>query len=991
MSKVNKNQMSGNKNNSNNMKYLGIELLPNTKIPCKSWSVKSNLKTLPSIDIYIRHKKKNKNFPNYSLLTGKSNDLSVVDLDFKTPEDKQNHIFLKTWGTPDKWFEKWGCPVVQSASGGYHLYFKYDDRIPTISSTQRLKKDEKDNLQIDTRGNSNKSPDGGLIIAPGTILAKGEYKMILGHIDHRNILPEELYSWLVEIGVFGKSKVGKKEQKIVSKKIHDGSASYEVEEITGCDQSLYKYDFPDKLLHKIIKGLPDSYFHSYQGYLLFSTAMKQINRKDIWLMYPKLNNPAGGSVDSEAHKEWLENHWNNIKQHRTLLAMNHILKNSSFENARTALDYYKYKPLLPNVKKPDLIVNKKKLGYTFFNELEEQFPKKKYFVIKSDTGTGKTTSFRHYQKNKGQYDFLSIVSRISLGLEQFTVFNKEEVYCEFYEYNPYSQEVGYVIQIDSLLKLYHYYNKGYFQDTTIFLDEFNSLVKHLLTSETLTQKGTRIPVMNLFLNILKDCGRVFMTDADISDPAIEFIESINQDEICYVKNTYNHNQGKPTQEIFSVDELVKLMKETPKWICACDWASYANMLKEAIGDENIIVIDATTTERYDWDKHDRIIFSPKVIYGLDSTMERPVFCAYKESTIDAGDMLQQINRNRNITKLYYLFERKRCKFTTFNTLKDAEEDTEDILKWCDKNDHLHQEITQVHPIFKRIFNKYKYTRDCYMSNPYAHARRLMKERGFVVDEVNFLKSNNTKSGQLMKANKERLVEEVSPELDYVLRKNEYIGLPKEEIENYKEIFVDNNFIGRYTTARKYLFEEFGESYNPENKEWEHKYENELIADLQKIKSLKGKIENSQEFNIKLIQTTNNRLIYLDKLREAIGQKDKFKINDFTVLDEQQALAFMSEYRATFNYRGKEDTNLLTTKLGTQQLINKIYKTLFGTSPFKGIDTTCKGEKVRGFQDASVEDMGKLYEIYMKARNHKVKVAQNYYDENFGDTSDEDDY
>ncbi len=36
-------------------------------------------------------------------------------------------------------------------------------------------------------------------------------------------------------------------------------------------------------------------------------------------------------------------------------------------------------------------------------------------------------------------------------------------------------------------------------------------------------------------------------------------------------------------------------------------------------------------------------------------------------------------------------------------------------------------------------------------------------------------------------------------------------------------------------------------------------------------------------------------------------------------------------------------------------------------------------------------MGELYEIYMKARDHKVKVAQKYYDDNFGDTSDEDDY
>lgn len=952
------------------MKYSAIQLFPNKKQPIKAWSDKKN-RTPLKIDIYIKHKKSKPNCPNYSLITGKTNDLSVVDLDLKTSEDKVNHIFIKKWGTPEEWFGRWGSPVVQSASGGYHLYFKYDERVPTKASSSNVRKGEIDDIKINTHGNSHMGVDGGLIIAPGSKLPKGEYKMILGHIDNRNIFPEELYKWLNEIGMLSNNKVRKKQTKIVIK-YQDGKECFEIEETPGCDQSLYKYDFPDELLHNIIQNLPDKYFHTYQGYFLFTTAMKQINRKDIWLKYPKLNNPAGGSVDSEEHKEWLENHWNSITGHRTILAMNHILSNSAYSSARTALDYYKYKPLLPNVKKHDLIVNKQKLGYTFFNELEQQFPDKKYFVIKSDTGTGKTTSFKHYQLNCGHFNFVSIVSRISLGLEQYNVFNKDSVECNFYEMNNYEPDVGYVIQIDSLMKLTYWNSMGYLEGATIFLDEFNSLVKHLLTSDTLTQKGTRIPVIELFRNILADAGKVYMTDADISDPAIEFLESVNQDKICYVKNTYNHNQGKPTEEIFSVEDLIKLMKETPKWICACDWASYANMLKEAVGGENIIVIDATTTERYDWDEHDRIIFSPKVIYGIDSTMSRPVFCAYKESTIDAGDMLQQINRNRNITKLYYLFERKSCHNTTYNTLKDAEEDTEDILKWCEKNYHLHQQITQVHPIFKRIFNKYKYTRDCYMSNPYAHARRLMKERGFVVDEINFLKSNNTKSGKLMKENKERLIEEVSPDLEYVLRKNEYIGLPLQEIEKYKEIFVDNNFIGRYTTARKYLFEEHGESYNPENKEWEHKYENDIIADLEKNKLLKGKIKDSQEFNIKLIQTTNNRLVYLDKLREAIGQQDKFKINDFNVLDEQQALAFMSEYRATFNYRGKEDTKLLTTKLGTQQLINKIYKTLFGRSPFKGIDTTCKGEKVRGFEDASVEDMGVLYEVFKVARADKVR-------------------
>ncbi len=986
-----KNNMNEIKNVNKVMKYSAIELFPPpNKRPKKSWSDKNNHQKF-SIDNYIQLKSQNK-CPNFSLITGKTNDLTVVDIDFKTPEDKQNHIFLKKWGSPNDWFKRWGSPVVRSASGGYHLYFKYDERIPTKASSGSVKQGEVDDIKIDTRGNSHKSGDGGLIVAPGSKMPHGEYTMIEGHIDHRNVLPEELYDWLSEIGLLGNNKSNKKTQKITSKKIQDGEVAFTIEEISGCDQSLYNYDFPDDLLHKIIKGLPASYFHTYQGYFLFATAMKQINRRDIYDIYPKLNNPAGGSVECEEHKAWLDNHYNNITGHKTILAINNLLINTSYENARTALDYYKYKPLIPNVKKPDFTVNKEKLGYKFFNGLKAKYPKKKYFVIKSDTGTGKTTSFKHYIKNREDKQFISLVSRISLGLEQYDVFNKEGVDSGFYEMEGFNPGSGYVIQIDSLMRLYYHYHSGHLEGVTLFLDEFNSLIKHLLTSDTLTQKGTRIPVLKLLTEIIKDAGEVYMTDADISDPAIEFLENIDKNKICYVVNTYKHNQGKPTQELFSVDELIKLMKETPEWICPCDWASYANMLKEAIGDENIIVIDATTTERYDWDEHKRIIFSPKVIYGLDSVRERPVFCAYKENTIDAGDMLQQINRNRNITKLYYLFERKSCNNTLYNTLKDAEDDTNDILKWCEKNNHLHQEISSVHPIYQNIFNKYKYQRDCYMSNPYAHAIKLMRDRGFIVNEVKFLQSDFKKSKQLMKENKERLVEEVSADLEYVKRKNEYIGLPDEEIPNFKPIFVDTQFIARFITARKYIFEKFGESYDPETKQFEKAYESDLIAEIEKTNKLKEKIFDSNEFNIKKIQTTNNRLVYLDKLRSAIGQQDKLKINDFTVLKEQDALAFMGEYRATFNYRGKEDTNLLTTELGTQQLISKIYKQLFGVNPFKGLDTTSQGEKVRGFEDAKLEDFKVLYQVYEKVTEYKIKKTDEQYDKMvYLDGSDSDDY
>ena len=79
-------------------------------------------------------------------------------------------------------------------------------------------------------------------------------------------------------------------------------------------------------------------------------------------------------------------------------------------------------------------------GYTEINkpklddiEKPERFFKYEYnYVVKSDTGTGKTTAFKKYIKQV-QTPFLSIVSRVCLGTEQYESFLNEDIKCEFYQ------------------------------------------------------------------------------------------------------------------------------------------------------------------------------------------------------------------------------------------------------------------------------------------------------------------------------------------------------------------------------------------------------------------------------------------------------------------------------------------------------------------------------------------------------------------------------
>lgn len=975
-----KNKFNSEKKISNTkyMKYKSVQLYYNSKRPKGAW--KNDPSCLVDLELYTYYQL-NKSRPglpkNYSLLTGKKNNLTIIDIDCNKDENIEDNIFIKKFGLDvQKWADDHGGVVVSTPSGGFHIYYQYEESI--IHGQDEVS-------HVDTRN------DGGLILAPGCIRDGKLYEIIAGDINNMNKMPEDIISFIHSIPAYDPSKKGQKKNVIKNKVLKDKKTgkTINVEYVLGCDQSLYEYNFPDELLHNIIKGLPSEYFHSYNGYLLFTTAMKQIDRQDIWEEYPKLNNPRGGSVDCEEHKCWMIDCWDGITGHKTMFAINNLLLNTSYNNARTCLDYFKLKPILKNKIQSDEKINSRKLGYTFFQDNISD--EKRFIVVKSDTGTGKTTSFKSFMKyiqeeglknyiNSGRR-FISIVSRISLGLEQYETFNEAGIDCGYYENDQYDPDENYVIQIDSLMKLNYWCDIGATDGCVLFLDEFNSIIKHLITSETLAKNGVRIPIMDLLINLIRDAKYVIMTDADISDPAMMFVQfaldhdtryGYNlKDKLVFIENEYKHNNGKKAEEIFSIDELIKMMKKEKKWICPCDEARSCDMLKEQIGDPNILVITSKTNKRYNWDEYDRIIFSPKVIYGLDSVMERPVFCFYQETTIDPRDMLQQINRNRSITKLYYLFQRKKCRDTDFNTFQDCVDDTDNLKKWCDKNNYLHQEISRVHPIFKEIFNILKYNKDCYNSNPYAHFKELLTIRGFV-DDTKIGQSSVKKTKQLLKEDKERLINSINKDMEFVIKMNEYIGLPEDEIENFKEIFMDRTFIGNLISLRRFIFDKHGQTYDPEEKKWIDDYENEIDRFNNQKDHMKDKIMESNEFNIKKIKSNQSKMIFIDRLREELNMTDRLKINGFTQLSEEKANEYYEEYKAIYTDRSKKNENPLLTEEGTQKFIGMLYKKTFGVNPFNAQSTSKNGKTIRKYEDAELEGFNEYYEVYKLSKNEYVK-------------------
>ncbi len=939
---------------------------------------------------------------NLGIPTGKKNNLCVIDIDaHKDKAEGKVNIFLQKFGDdPQQWAKVFGCPVIQSPSGGFHIYFQEELRVPQTQN---------DETNIDVRA------EGGYIVAPGSVFKGNFYTLLAGDFEQIPKMQEELIVFMETNHAGAKPKV-KKVKVLKDEKTGDEVI---VEEICGCDQSLYNYDYTDYMLNNIIDGLPDKYFNAHINFLVFTTAMKQIDRQDLWLEHCKKRSK------HECEDVWMINFWDGIKDgHQRLYAFNHLLTNTEYkkDTIRTTLDYYKYKKTLPNMIKADEYIDRVKLGINENDEQEDYFKvcmsfdkksHKKYYLFKSDTGTGKTTAFRRFIKNKGG-QFISLVSRTTLGEEQYRTFMKDDIDCGYYEYEGFNNpDMSYICQVDSILKMKWFLDNGWLYNYTLFMDEFNSIIKYIFCSDTLTRSGIRMLVIETLIEMIKEARVVIMTDADISDIALNFLYnalgSTGREKIHFVQNTYNHNKGKPAQELFSLENVFEKMKDETEMLICCDEARNCHLIKDELEqhenkkDKKILVVDRETESKFmsglDLDEYDIVIYSPKIVYGLDSVRSRPVFCVYSEKTIDPKDMVQQINRNRNITKLWFYFSRKSCRDSEFNTFEDCVEDTLDIRDVCNKQDYLKQEINQLANDFITIFNMFKYNEDCYKTNPSAHFRVIIKDRGFKVNTCVF-QSNVKQLTEAQKISKEKRIDAIHKDLPFVKEQNEYYGIPEDKITDYAEIFLKSNHLSQFLHCRSFFYNKYGTEYDPEKKDWQDEYTGKELMRLIKQKNdMKKTIKEKEEFNIKKIKTASSKMIFIDKVRRECGVRNRLSIEGFKIMKEEKAKEYLAEYKATFSSKSKSDENPFTTEKGIQKIMCSMYKNVFGCAPFSG-----KGEKqmidgkrvnVYKYNDEPCEkwDTMKTLQDYSKLKYVK-KVQDKYEHDNqeveYGFDSDSDD-
>ena len=823
-------------------------------------------------------------------ICSKRTKIICVDLDFYDKKDSKydpvnnpNHkLFVDKFGKDV--IKRFDTYTQKTPNGGYHLIFRHHDDIIQTQSH---------NFKIDTRGGNT----NGYV---------KKYECI------NNTWIKEIPNDLLE---FLKDNVFNKEVKNISKKVNKNLSNSNL-----IYQEKYSYDVPNHKAEEIINALPKEYFTDMNKWICFTAAMKDINKKTLWDKYSKKY--GGKSYDKiENFKTWDRMEYQ--------FKFEHLLK---VIKKTKDIKYYRFLDVPKNKFKGFKHINVDKLSKQLILKDDVSY------CIKSDTGTGKTTLFKkHIQKT--QDNFISITSRRTLAKEQYEDFLEIcDDHISYYEYDTFNpQNQGLTICIDSILKIKHWD----FSNHIIFLDEFNSIIEYILDTDTMAK--IRDEVFDILLNtILLNCKSIICVDADISDLSIQYlkeVERIKGIKLNYIQNDYIHNKGTLSTEIHEHEDFIEMIAKEEMFLLPCDskkqaknlWIQLTNIDKEHHPDrEPILLIIAEDTQKLDetirLNQHKRIIFSPKIVYGLDSNgygknqLSRPVYSYYEMNTISPSGMLQQINRERKISHHYYFIYNK-------NISKDTIISEDEFKNYVEEENKLALKVFQLQEhhnniLFCSLLYYYEYKKNCYRSNPSYHFKKLLKQRGFILTNEELITGNRDKQLKELKKENAQIYDEEHYDMKTLLLSDVNRKLLKifntNQICKFRDLIVDNSKTTQHINI-KHLF---------------------FLDDMK----IKHKLDANNDFGIKKIKSSNNKILFVKKVLSMFGLNTKLeKINNDITNDFS---GIIDEYKTIFRDRSNLEIKLNTNYDRVKFVASKLYSKL--NIPMNNKDKKVNGIKLKDY-------------------------------------------
>lgn len=883
---------------------------------------------------------------NWGLPTGKVNGVTCVDIDLYAWDDAHPFLdFIGGTGEPLARVVAWAAanntPAVITGHDGAHLFFSH---VPELKSNPNT------TLHIDIRN------DGYYVVGVGSKIKRNEGKCApadvgtLGFyrwathegrtLDGRTLaaasappMPAGLLDWL------NTHQQPKTKTKSTSSKTKDGKPdTFNVDDVP------YAYELTDAQALAVGQSLPAEAWTDGREWLKVTTAYKILDKRNVW---DKLSHDRGGDKYDEANNA---KQWDGIASGASLPMVDWLYKQA--EAGKKAKDptkgmchFTKYKRAdnrpLTGEGLPHTFIHRRKLGNLATDPDDTagvDLSAVPDVFLKSDTGTGKTTLLKKYV-SKAKRPVISIVSRVSLADAQYLEFQKEGI--DVYNYKNTNPDHWYfntgesvIITLESLQRL----REVDFSDYIVFLDEFDSMARHLLSSPTLRERTLS---WCLLRRIVRECRQVIAVDADINANRLKLVNDLGR-QFQVIENTHQHNKGRVMEEATSYTAFVDKLEASGDALVCCDSKTCAETIftdlckvrgatctghddrvltlgDSETGDAAInaistkvftdktgrtyALITSDTSEHVELDAHDVVVFSPRILYGLDSVRARPVFALYKEQTIGPRAMLQQVARCRDITRLVYFFGRKKFKPARYSTREDV---TADVQAYKRSVGPFREMLSESEAgRFEEMLGDLLYEEDAYSTNKYAHFKAEARRRGFVDDgppvelrkaDVAALKS----AVQVVNATK---TEAFDPTDDIHADLNKkYFDFPEDVMETKSNLFLK-------PTERKYYF-------------------NARMFFLESSKDWNKKLGNKKDFIIKKMMGDVNKFRFITKFQGATGMKDKtqFTFNDRKI-PKDKADGLFKEFVQLFRYRGKP-FNLQTLE-GMNKMAASMYKKLFG--------------------------------------------------------------
>ena len=441
-----------------------MKLVKNQKNPIKDIKWKSSA----SQGYHIPSDKYNIGIP-----TGRNNNLIVVDVDIKKEHKKELDGVpkIKEYGAID-------TLTIRTPSGGTHYYFKYNDsneNIKFIIKNYLYTRSGVGGYSIDIRA------EGGYIVAPPSAINGKNYE-ITNFSNIANI-PESLAAFLKQLDDDKDEAKIKKLNIKINRRIEaniESETTEEDEEQDTIREALYfnnrhildnfVFAMDDAKIKELLDMLPNSYDNEFFKYMTITTILKAHDKFTIWNDWSKKNKTRYN------YKKNIKV-WNWCLPIYTINLLVYILKNEYHKEVNYIKYYKKYEPTTFT----NYFANKLEVNNEFVSDIwtYDDFLKYDIHIIKSTTGTGKTTAtaghMEQLMKANADIKFITLTTRTMLSDQHKETFKNVKL-ASYQDVKNLYKKRAITICINSLERL-SFLDDDDMRNYILYIDEVSSFLE----------------------------------------------------------------------------------------------------------------------------------------------------------------------------------------------------------------------------------------------------------------------------------------------------------------------------------------------------------------------------------------------------------------------------------------------------------------------------------------------------------------------------------